>query len=486
MTTDAKPLHVADAVPAALPDGFQVQIDLHCARDGDLRYLVGGSPTRLIRLSDAALGMTSADGRIEVCDAPTRQLARRLLDSGIAHPRPMSGPSTDSVTIVVPVRDNQSGVDRLLRAVAGTRVIVVDDGSAQPITVTGEGVVVIRLDDNRGPAAARNVGAAAATTEFIAFLDSDVVPRPDWLVMLLAHFSDPQVAAVAPRIIGLSRSALAGATWSSRRRSIAERYENGYSSLDMGPAEAAVAPGTRIPYVPSAAIVLRRSAFSGFDESTRVAEDVDLCWRLHEAGWRIRYDPVAAVAHDHRTGIRKVLDRRRFYGTGAAFLAKRHGTQAAPAVMTVSMAVALAALLTRTRIGAVIALIVLGRMSLRLRGRLGELPQAFWVSAQMTTRATFFGIMQVAGAVCRHYWPLTVLLSVISPRFRRLVIELAVAEGLVEWVRRVVAEPSVMPTLGPLSFLLLRRLDDLAYGAGLWQGVIGHRDLTALRPVLIP
>ncbi|MBR7551544.1 mycofactocin system glycosyltransferase, partial [Mycobacterium tuberculosis] len=80
-----------------LPNGFQVQIDMRCARHGDLRYLVGGSPPRMMRLSDTALGMTSMDGRIEVCDGPTRALARRLLDAGMANPRPMHGPSTDDV-----------------------------------------------------------------------------------------------------------------------------------------------------------------------------------------------------------------------------------------------------------------------------------------------------------------------------------------------------------------------------------------------------
>ena len=59
---------------------------------------------------------------------------------------------------------------------------------------------------------------------------------------------------------------------------------------------------------------------------------LDLCWRLHDGGWRLRYDPVAHVAHDHRTGMREVLGRRRFYGTGAAYLADRHETLAAPMV----------------------------------------------------------------------------------------------------------------------------------------------------------
>ncbi|WP_246007982.1 mycofactocin biosynthesis glycosyltransferase MftF [Gordonia oryzae] len=462
---------------SGLPDGFQIQIDLRCARRGDLRHLVGGSPTRMLRLSDTALGLTSADGRIEVCNTATRTLSRTLLETGIAHPRPMSGPTPDDVTVVVPVRDNQSGVDRLLDAVAGTRVIVVDDGSAVPLVAQGPLVQVIRFESNRGPAAARNAGAAAATTDFVAFLDSDVVPEPDWLVMLLAHFSDPLVALAAPRIVGLSARR-------GERLSMAERYENGHSSLDMGPTEAAVVPGTSVPYVPSAAMIVRRSAFCGFDESLRVAEDVDLCWRLHETGWRMRYDPVARVAHDHRTSLRQVLSRRRYYGTGAALLAARHGTLAAPIVMTASMALAVAALLSRTKLGLVLAFLVLVRVAHRLRTRLGDLPDASVAAAQLTGRAAGYGLLQAAGAICRHYWPVAILLALISKRFRILVIEVAIAEGLAEWVRGVLADTTHGPAIGPVAYLICRRLDDLAYGAGLWEGVVRQRDFGALRPVV--
>ncbi len=457
-----------------LPDGFQVQIDLKCVR-GDLRYLVGGSPTRLLRLSDQALGMTSADGRIEVCDDATRGLARTLLKSGIANPRPMFGPSTDEVTIVIPVRDNQFGVDRLIAAAGGQRIIVVDDGSTTPIHVEGPNAELIRLPRNVGPAAARNAGAAVATTEFVAFLDSDVVPSADWLTMLVGHFSDPTVAIVAPRIVGLHTTT----------RSSVERYENGFSSLDMGPHEGLVVPGTRVAYVPSAAMIVRRSAFDGFDESLRVAEDVDLCWRSHQAGWQIRYDPVATVAHDHRTTLRSVLDRRRFYGTGAAPLSARHEGMAAPLVMRIPLAVAVIGLLSRSRIGLAISLVCLVQMSWRLRRRLGGLPSSNMVTAELMGKAVGYGFLQAASALWRHYWPVTIIAALMSSRVRTLALQVAVAEALVLWFRTLLAEDRA-PTVGPLTYFVLHRLDDLAYGTGLWQGASRSRDFAALRPQLIP
>ncbi|MFT3661274.1 MAG: mycofactocin biosynthesis glycosyltransferase MftF [Gordonia sp. (in: high G+C Gram-positive bacteria)] len=461
-------------VDVDLPDGFQVQIDPRCARKGDLHHLVGGSPTRVMRLSDAALGMTSADGRIAVHDASTRVLARTLLDSGIGLPRPMQGPSTDEVTVVIPVRGNQSGVDALLTALRGLRVIVVDDGSPEPIRADGEGVRLIRFDENRGPAAARNAGVAAAETDFVAFLDSDTLPVSDWLTMLLAHFSDPKIAIVAPRVIG-RRIRGRGAT--------VAKYANAHSSLDMGPNEAPVVPGSPKPYVPSAAMVVRRSAFLGFDESLRVAEDVDLCWRTHEAGWRVYYDPVAQVRHDHRESLRRLLDRHRYYGTGAAHLASRHGPTAAPVMSSLTMFAGVVALLTRTRIGLLVAAVIGLRAVYKTRGLLTGVPGRDVIAARAVGRGFGFGLLQAAQALLRHYWPVTLVVAVVWPSFRRLVWQLALAEGVVSWFRSEVLESRVT-RVGPVGFVLMRRLDDLAYGTGLWQGALSHASLGALRPKL--
>lgn len=468
---------VAGPASSTLPTGFQVQIDQRCARGGNLRYLVGGSPLRVMKLSDPALGMMSGDGRIAVHDNGTQILARRLLDVGIAHPRPMSGPDVADVTVVVPVHGNQAGIDRLLGALADVAVIVVDDASKEPIRVP-DGVRLVRFDTNRGPAAARNAGVAAATTEFVVFLDSDTVPDNGWLLMLLGHFADPAVAIVAPRIVGLG--VIAGADADS---STVAAYANRFSSLDMGPREALVAPGSPIAYVPSAAMVVRRSAFLGFDESLRVAEDVDLCWRTHQEGWRIRYDPIASVGHDHRETLRAMLDRRRFYGTGAAELAHRHGELAAPVVTTVPLAAAVVGLMMRSRIGALIAAVILTIVYRRTRRLLGDIPRGRVIAAQNTARAAGFGLLQACAAVLRHYWPASLVAFASSRRFRRWLPVVAVAEAAAMWIRNQLVDPEA-PVMSPLHFVVYRRLDDLAYGAGLWQGALTRRDVGALRPVI--
>lgn len=115
-----------------LPDGFAVQVDRRVRVLGDGSALLGGSPTRLLRLAPAARGLL-CDGRLKVRDEVSAELARILLDATVAHPRPPSGPSHRDVTVVIPVRNNASGLRRLVTSLRGLRVIVVDDGSACPV-----------------------------------------------------------------------------------------------------------------------------------------------------------------------------------------------------------------------------------------------------------------------------------------------------------------------------------------------------------------
>ena len=190
-----------------LPDGFAVQVDRRVKVLGEGSALLGGSPTRLLRLAPAAQTMLNG-GRLEVHDAVSAQLARTLLDATVAHPRPASGPSHRDVTVVIPVRDNV-----FWPAAAGRARCAACASSwsttARPMPVQQADfaamhcdVQVLRHPRSKGPAAARNTGLAACNTDFVAFLDSDVVPRRGWLEALLGHFCDPAVALVAPRIVG--------------------------------------------------------------------------------------------------------------------------------------------------------------------------------------------------------------------------------------------------------------------------------------------
>jgi mycofactocin system glycosyltransferase len=270
------------------------------------RVLVGAAG-RILRLTDA--GAAALDALL-AGEAAHPALARRLVDAGLAHPIP-ARVEPPAATVVIPVRDRPRELDRCLGAISGggcPPVIVVDDGSHDPGAIAAvcarRNARLLRRAASGGPAAARNHALAQVTTGLVAFLDSDCVAPPGWIADLAGHFADPRVAAVAPRVDD--------------------------PALDMGRRPAAVVPATGVPYVPGAALLVRRAAIGGgFDEALRYGEDVDLVWRLHDRGWTVRYDPRVVVAH-----APAALTARRFrYGTSAAPLAKRHPRRLAPFVI---------------------------------------------------------------------------------------------------------------------------------------------------------
>ncbi|MCZ0729271.1 mycofactocin biosynthesis glycosyltransferase MftF [Mycolicibacterium iranicum] len=461
-----------------LPDGFAVQVDRRVRVLGEGAALLGGSPTRLLRLAPAAQTMLNG-GRLEVHDAVSAQLARTLLDATVAHPRPLSGPSHRDVTVVIPVRDNASGLIRLVAALRGLKVVVVDDGSARPVREADFAAMhcdvrILRNARSKGPAAARNAGLAICNTDFVAFLDSDVVPRRGWLEALLGHFCDPAVALVAPRIVALEKS-----------DSVVARYEAVRSSLDLGLREAPVIPFGTVSYVPSAAIICRRSALldvGGFDESLASGEDVDLCWRLNEAGARLRYEPIALVAHDHRTELRKWFARKSFYGGSAAPLTIRHPGKTAPLVISGWTLVVWMLVALGSCIGYVASVAVAAITGRRIVKSLSSVQTEPMEVAVVAAHGLWSAALQLASAICRHYWPIAMVAAVLSKRCRRVVVVAAVLDGVFDWATRNGNADEDTKRIGLLTYILLKRIDDIAYGLGLWTGVVRERHAGALKP----
>jgi mycofactocin glycosyltransferase len=463
-------------VEEQLPDGMRIALDRQALVVDGGTVLFGGAPPRMLRLSSDAAAILQG-GTVEVRDPTSAALARKLLDAGIAHPEfaPAAAvPPASDVTVVVPVKDRVDGLARLLAALPGDlgATIVVDDGSADATAIRAvaerAGATVLRHPQARGPAAARNAGLAAARTPLVAFLDSDVVPRPGWLPPLLACFADPAVALAAPRIVALPpvRGWLAG-------------YESVRSSLDLGADPALVVPKSRVAYVPSAALLVRRDAVgTGFDERMQVAEDVDLVLRLHAAGRRLRYEPASQVAHEHRTSLRAWWLRKAYYGTGAAPLSLRHPRAVPPMVLN-TWSAAVTVLLLRGRPMAVLAALAVAAGAAERLARKLPVREPRRTAARLIGLGALGTVMQTADAVTRHYWPLSLVAAMLSRRARRTVAVIAVAEGVLDWWRkRHHAHRPCLP-----AYLLARRLDDLAYGGGLWWGALRHRTIAPLRPV---
>ena len=313
--------HAVAAVP--VPVGWRLRPSRGLRRERGGEVLLGGSPPRLIALSGRGAELVERwwTGEPVGDDLAERLLARRLLDAGLAHPDPPPSDRrpAEEVTIVVPVYGDAERLALCLAPLAGeTPVIVVDDGSPDGGAIAAVadrfGARYVRHLRNRGAAAARNTGLELAATPIVAFLDADCVPPAGFPGELLDHLADPAVGLVAPRIVSLG----------GQSGRIAA-YERCHSALDMGPQPSRVRPYSWVWYVPSAAMVARRTALGrGFDEDLELGEDVDLVWRLHDAGWQVRYDPRTRVAHHDRLDPVAWYRRRVAYNESVAPLLGRH------------------------------------------------------------------------------------------------------------------------------------------------------------------
>jgi mycofactocin system glycosyltransferase len=443
-----------------LPAGARLTLDGTAQRLDGGRTLLGGSPLRVLRLS--AAGARVVDRWLAgdpVAAGPQQRLARRLVETGIAHPAfPPGRYAPGDVTAVIPV--HAADVGPLRESLAEmAEVVVVDDGS--PVPVPGARV---RHPTARGPAAARNAGWPHAGTDLVAFVDADCRPEPGWLAPLLPHFADPAVVAVAPRIT------------STPGHSTLARYESARSSLDLGPLPGPVRPGSRTGYVPTAALVVRRAALEGaggFDEALRYGEDVDLVWRLVAAGGVVRYEPAATVRHAPRGTVPAWLRQRYSYGTSAAPLAARHGEAVAPVRVSRWSAAAWGLAAAGSPVAG--ALVAAGTAALLPR-KLRPVGVPAPVALRLAASGHLAAGRLLADALLRTWWPAAALAATRSRR-ARLLLAAAALPHLVEWRR-------TRPPVGPLPWLALRVADDLAYGAGVWAGCWRERSTTALRPDL--
>jgi glycosyltransferase involved in cell wall biosynthesis len=191
------------------------------------------------------------------------------------------------ISIIIPAHDAAAHLGACLDSVLAQRgpfrheVIVIDDASTDAtadIARGRAGVRLLRLDDNAGPSAARNLGIAEARGELIAFLDADDLWPPGRLAAGLA------VLAAHPDIGLVFGDCLVFDAGGVRLPSF---FADG--GLDQG----FWGDPLRIPdqdlklfrlnYIPTGAVLVRRrhlEAVGGFDASRRMVEDLDLWLRL--------------------------------------------------------------------------------------------------------------------------------------------------------------------------------------------------------------
>ena len=454
--------------PSQLPEGLNVVLDEDVQLDSETRSLVGGTPLRVLRLSarggDVAAALRSA--RMPTWTPAVGRLLRTLVDAGMAHPEP--APADAPIDWVVPVLD---GADRIDPELPSGATIVHDggpNGEQLADRCVDRGWRLVSLPENRGPGAARNEGAANGTADFVAFVDAGVELAPDALAPLVGHFADPQVGAVAPRVRSAAAPGLLG------------RFETHRSPLDLGDRPSPVRPDGRVTHVPTALLIVRRSALEeigGFDAALRYGEDVDLVWRLVESGWRVRYEPSVSATHPPRASWPALWRQRSTYGSAAAALDRRHPGAVAPVRLNAwSLAAWLLLVVGRGPLRVLGVAVGAGSTAALARRLEGVVSDPSATAIRLGGRGTLLAGRWLGQATGRAWLPLAVGLALLTRRSGPLVAAL-VAPSVLEWLED-------RPDIDPVRWTGLRIAEDAAYCHGVWTGMIAERSLGAIRPEL--
>ncbi len=260
-------------------------------------------------VDDWLFGITGRDRSPKPALAAVRQAFEQVPFSSDRHwPR---------VSVVVCSYNGSANIRDTLEGLSKVRypdfeVIVVDDGSTDTTAaIAAEYAVKLIRTDNQGLSNARNTGWMAATGEIVAFTDDDAYPDPDWLTYLAETFRDGQYAGVGgPNIPPAGDGAVAACV----------------GNAPGGPVHVLLSD-TEAEHIPGCNMAFRRAALEeigGFDPQFRVAgDDVDLCWRILERGWKLGFSPTAQVWHHSRNAVRTYWRQQRGYGKAEALLERK-------------------------------------------------------------------------------------------------------------------------------------------------------------------
>lgn len=185
-------------------------------------------------------------------------------------------------------------------------IIVVEnnsgDDSAQVIAAAAPDVTLIVSPTNDGFAGGCNRGVAAATGEFLAFLNNDAKPDPRWISSAVERFAESdRIGAVASRVLDWDGELVdyvgSAMTW----------FGMGYKP-DTAQKEPPTSMERRdVLFGTGSAMFVRRDVYEelgGFDERYFMFfEDVDFGWRLNLRGWRFAYEPASLAYHKHHASM---------------------------------------------------------------------------------------------------------------------------------------------------------------------------------------
>jgi N-acetylglucosaminyl-diphospho-decaprenol L-rhamnosyltransferase len=223
-----------------------------------------------------------------------------------------AGPGVSAVIVNFNARPHLVECVRSLRADGVDQIVVVDnassDGSEAALAESDPDSRFLPTGSNLGFGTAANVGVANTASAYVLVLNPDTILQPGTTKALTAALDrDPRMAVVGPRVDNPDGSLYPSARRFPRMTDAAGHaflgmvwrdnpFTTRYRMLDWDHTQAGP-----VDWVSGACMLVRRSAFEqlgGFDPAYFMyVEDVDLCWRMGQAGWTVGYEPAGRVVH---------------------------------------------------------------------------------------------------------------------------------------------------------------------------------------------
>lgn len=211
----------------------------------------------------------------------------------------------------------------------GYEIIVVDnastDDTAEVVKIAGPDLIYI-YEETPGLSRARNRGIDTAKGDFIAFIDDDAWPEPNWLQELEIPFAESGVACAGGKVIP---------AWESGRRDwpqwihpilYAQFSVTGYGDIAHKTNYPRIPSGTNIAFRKSVLALIGgfRPDLGRFGSCLISGEEGEMCLRLEQAGYEVEYVPQAVVHHqisELRLTKKWLLDRSHWQGISSAIIA---------------------------------------------------------------------------------------------------------------------------------------------------------------------
>ena len=390
-----------------------------------------------------------------------------------------------SVSVIIPVRNRPAEIAACLNSLMHLdypadklEIIVVDDASDD---ATCEAVArfpevrLLRMQQHRQASYCRNRAAEAAQGDILAFIDSDCLADPNWLRELVPAFRDHSLGAVGGWVdAALEENGL-------------DYYEKVKSALKIGAWFKRSEQAERFFYVPTCNFLVRREAFlslGGFRETLHVGEDVDLCWRLQDAGHILEYRPMGRVFHKHRNRLAAFCARRFDYGTSEPMLQQLHTGRVKTLFLPWSESFfwlsVVVAMVLKTALPIFLGAGLFLADGMKKHGKLKtrQIPVTRWQVFAAIIRGYLSFVYHCCSFISRYYLIVVPVVLLFSPLTAAVIFGMHLTAGMVEYaVKR--------PHLSPLSFLLFFTLEQASYQSGVWWECIHRLNFNPLLPRIV-